>query len=542
MINKIVYINTSIKSTIDKLKTFKLFLVFSLIIVVSCYGFSLFNTTISVDDLALSMYLNGDISILAGCRWGTYVIIKLFGVSVFSPFIMKIIGLFFFALSVVFLMTILNKINGNSDALCLYAFGLTYISFPLINELYEYSSAFLSFSVCLFLISLVLLSRTCCNNNELSGFLIEGLVIAPAMAGYESTIFVYISMVLVILFIKNNNRRYNWVFDGFKYVPQLVIAFVLRYAIGFAIIKCCNLDYAINGSGMLVWGKADLLYIINQLKYNLLYYVVRADIYMPILEFLLSILLITIIEIKSIINNKSSLILLLLIIISVFGLSLLQGSYMAYRTAQTIQLFVSFVVYDFVCLFENKFILGIHFKPVLVILIMLLLLRQSVYLHNLLSLNNQRSNNEASVAQNIGYRLYSEYDISKKVIFCGEYQLGDFINNQIIVSENNTAGKFEMLIRKMIGHNETKYYDEFVKTNVNSILNWNSIAFNSQIMMREYLSYYGYDIKVVEEIDINRHDWIEKYELIAKENQMKPLEIKDMGSYILVYFGPTIDR
>ena len=67
-------------------------------------------------------------------------------------------------------------------------------------------------------------------------------------------------------------------------------------------------------------------------------------------------------------------------------------------------------------------------------------------------------------------------------------------------------------------------------------------AFNGQVMIQKYLSYYGFDINVLSDLSDEEEDKLKGYyELIAKEENMKPFDIKDMGDYILVYLGPTID-
>ena len=66
-------------------------------------------------------------------------------------------------------------------------------------------------------------------------------------------------------------------------------------------------------------------------------------------------------------------------------------------------------------------------------------------------------------------------------------------------------------------------------------------AFNGQVMIQKYLSYYGFDINVLSDLSDEEEDKLKGYyELIANEENMKPFDIKDMGDYILVYLGPTI--
>ena len=108
----------------------------------------------------------------------------------------------------------------------------------------------------------------------------------------------------------------------------------------------------------------------------------------------------------------------------------------------------------------------------------------------------------------IGYRLYSEFDISKPVVFCGNYDLGDMIKKEV---------------------------KGVTESNVNSVINWSMVAYDNQDMMKELFSYYGYDIKVLDEPfeKMNLGD----YNAIAIQNGMKALEIRDLGDYIMVFFG-----
>ena len=55
-------------------------------------------------------------------------------------------------------------------------------------------------------------------------------------------------------------------------------------------------------------------------------------------------------------------------------------------------------------------------------------------------------------------------------------------------------------------------------------------------MMQEYLSYYGYDVKTLDDLPWYKY---ENYLYMAKDLNMKPYEIRDMGDYIFVYFGDS---
>ena len=193
-------------------------------------------------------------------------------------------------------------------------------------------------------------------------------------------------------------------------------------------------------------------------------------------------------------------------IASLFGISLLQGVTLPLRVAHIMSVFVAFVAYYvLICLGKSNFK---KLKTVMIILLFFLAYRQSVCLHTLLALNNQRSDNEARIVNSLGQRLYSEFDLHKPVIFCGYYDMGDNINRQS---------------------------EDLTETNVKSILNWAMVAFGNQDMMKEIFSYYGYDINVME--DPFKEKDIYDYTEEAILSGMRPFGVKEFDDYILVYFG-----
>ena len=57
--------------------------------------------------------------------------------------------------------------------------------------------------------------------------------------------------------------------------------------------------------------------------------------------------------------------------------------------------------------------------------------RQSLYIGKILNLNNLRSDNELSIAREIGLELYREYDTSKDIVFVGDFDLGSYKRNEM---------------------------------------------------------------------------------------------------------------
>ena len=151
-------------------------------------------------------------------------------------------------------------------------------------------------------------------------------------------------------------------------------------------------------------------------------------------------------------------------------------------------------------------------------------------MNSLLTLNHIRSENEMAMAYQIGYHLKSEYD-DKEVVFVGEYSLGNYINEEVMVGKSSWNEK--LFYRILPSEYKEKTY-KYVHTNVNSLFEWSETAFESQSMTKEYFKYCGFDIQTVE--TFTEEFYLKNVE-IAKKREMKPFEIMDMGDYLIVCIG-----
>lgn len=540
------------KNLKDNIKSFKInvlnnkvFVFFVLLFTIVAYGYNMFNTTISMDDMAFFTFA-GDIHYAVKImRWGIYLLYPFIGTAEFSPGINSLFAVILLQIAAILLCFLFYSLNGKKNNIYLYTvLASLFITYPLINEIWCCSAMSvnicyngISFYMCLALLALVYLYYV--DVFTIKSVIISGLFMSPVMAGYESVVFFYITVVLIIIYYKNYQKEYNkkndWFFDGIRYALPLIIALFVRIAVGNVLIMIYNVEPA-SSLGRSAWLSKSFKEIIIQILYNGWYYLIRGLSYFPIGEFVIALVIFVIITIIDSKNNSFNLLLGLFVILSVFLLSVVQGDYLYYRLAQTVQLFVAYVGYLLVDRFEGTV------NKVFIILLLFICLRQSICLHTYLTLNNQRSNNEAFIAQTIGSKLYSEFDTSKTIIFCGEYQLGNFIEDQITIDDDKLGGKVENSLRKLLGVEKSREYEEYISNNINSYFNKQMDAFNGQTMLQRYLAYYGYDIKVLENLSDEEEDKLKGYyELIAKENNMKPYQIKDMGDYILVYLGPTID-
>ena len=520
---------------------YKIFIFFYTII---AYGFNIFNRTVSMDDLALSYFGDGMKIMLKGTRWSEYFLGTKILFSDYLPTIRGLISIIMLIIVSIMMCYLFYLIDEKIDINKIILFSSLFLTFPLINEMWEFG--YNSISIYFVLVIVSILIQFCDENGSIKKKIIAGIILSPAMAGYESVVFVYITLVFIILYLKEiSGKQYQkgWFFDGLGYILPLIIALLLRYIIGFSLVKLYGLEYQNVGNGAIKWFADGFKECLISVLYNGWYYIIRGLSYFPIGEFVISMFIFLIITIKERTNGKKNVLpIAFFLIMSLFFLSFLQGEYLHYRNAQTLQVFVPFVAYLLLTEIRDKKIFNINIKTIITVLLFYVSFRQSVYLHQLLALNNQRSDNEMAVFREIGYKIYSEFDKDKTVIFCGEYQLGDYIEDQITVKEGSIAEKVEDWLREITGKEEGRLYQEFVSTNVNSYYNTQKDAFNGQSMIKYYMSYLGYDINVVDNLTDEEEGYLKHgYEEIAKKENMKPYEIKDMGDYLLVYLGPTID-
>ncbi len=506
-------------------------------IIILSYSFDLFNRTVGIDDLARLHYIGEESAMIKATRWGMFLWNRLLSNAEYAPFVDKFFGIIFLAASAVIFSFILFSYIEDSKyrILICSVFSCLYVSYPLINEIWNYNGA--NMVICgnavLVGISIIILKY---GSSKTRSIIITSLMLTPVVSSYEASAFLYITVVLsVLLFDLIVYNKKDWFRTGLNYAAPLVLAVALRYIIGYALIALLKYNYSVNGDTVLHWHNRFSIH--SQIKLlienNFGKYVIRGLVYFPITIFDLALLLFTICIFGVYISKKDLRIILLYVFLltSLFAQAILQNVSLPYRTAQPIQFFTALGFTVFLCAIKNYRQIKLFF--ISFVLICYICLRQGVFLNRILALNNQRSENEIAIVHNIGYELKSNYD-DKPVVFAGSINLGSFIEKQICVDESTIGGRIYTLIAKDFGFYSE--HREVIDTDINSLINWNTLAFSSQKMMAELFSYNGYDIKVK---DTMTREEIKEFYKIAIDKNLRELEICDMGDYILVFLGET---
>lgn len=493
------------------------------------YGFSAVNPTVGIDDLARDIYIGKGHAMFSATRWGMNIWVKLLSTLKFIPGIDHMIGIILMvcaALSYSFLFFTLS--NNKQYSLKYTVFSCLFITYPLINEIWEYNGANFMVAGNMFIVTSVLAYMEYHKHLDWRTILVCGIPMSLVASSYETGIFVYISSVLIVVFYKycvvgRNDKKAGWFFDGASYIPVLVLSVVIRIVVGVLIIKALGLTYKVNGVASIQMYLSDFLY-------NGILYIFHSLIYPPITVFLIMLIMLFVYSVLLCKKNNGVLpfVLFVLIAFSLFGQAFLTLGMMPYRTAHTLIVFVAFCGFLFTEIGEERF--GKRTYLIVFCALIYLAYQQGLYLDSLLTLNHIRSENEARIATQIGYTLESQFD-NKPVVFVGRYSLGEYIEDNVYIGYTKWNDKLFRQIRSIKNPSE-KY--KAIHTNINSNLAWSTRAFGNQEMLKAYFSYLGFDIDLVDGFNDELYNLnLEK----AKEYNMKPYEIRDEGEYLLVCLG-----
>lgn len=525
------------KAFYDDILSKKLFYLPILFFAIVGYSFSIYNRTISIDDLARDYYIGGGNPFFNG-RWGTAIWNNLIGISVvLDPLIDRFSALLLLVLASFLLCYLLFSISGVENIIPYTITASSFITFPLINEIWEYTGAnfMVCGNLCLVSIGTVYLREYVLQDPTPKKLLLSSLFFILPASSYETAIFYYISLVNIVILleaIESNDNSLNfkdWARNIIIYFIPIVVALIIRIIVSQLIMVLFRMPYNPGGASTgILWFSDNVFHVLKcMFAFNIVHYVLYALIYFPITIFLLvSFLFILYILLYK--NRSKVVVLSIFVFLSLFSQSIIQGFELSYRHAQTISLFVAFTVF----LYSNLSICR-YWKYCVYSLFFLLCWHQSVYMNRILGLNNLRSDNEMAILGEIGYRITSEYE-KKPVVFIGHYQISKSIENFVSVRENTWNGDlFFLLYEKFITKIERPY--RYVGSNVHPAT-W------EYYQIHDFFSYCGYDIDVIPNYlygeDVEKEEVIKNLSTqIANEKHLKPYQIYDSGEYLIVNFN-----
>ena len=497
-----------------------------LIFSMAAFGFDICNRTVSIDDLRNGIYLD------SFTRWGNNFLLLLLGLTDYSPFIEKFFALLNFILSGTLLCFLLSRYEQNKRVFGYSFLTCVLVTFPLITEHWSYNVTIFSSSLGL-LMSLLAILVIQANNSKINRSIYAGLLMVIPISSYEASIFSYIAIFCILVFYeyviceKSKISIRKWLSLCVTYTIPLLIALIIRLIVYGCLVIIIGVKNPNAGNSIIYWFQGDIIHnLVNMIGGNAFMYVINGLVYLPITEFVISAIvfwgIIIVLSIKR--HSFSPLLLGLIVFVALFALSLLQCYPLMYRAAQSISIFVAFVVYlvyRYTVIANKKYL-----QVVCVVFFSLLCFRQSAFINRVQSLNNQRSDNEIATIRDVGRRLVSDYD-NKPVVFVSQYYSGEWIEKRNHVDSNSWNGKLFFAICKPFDDLFAgRDYSRIVRDNIGTFV-WNPET------AKDMLAYCGYDIDVVQYPSPLIGEAIE----ISKQMELKPYQIIDNGSYIIVQLG-----
>ena len=514
------------------------------------YGYSVTHQTISIDDLRRDYYLGRQATKLSG-RWGMVFWTRLMGATRYAAFIDKYFALVFLLLASVTFAALLHHITKKNRILPYTIFSAAMVTYPLLNEIWEYTGT--DFFVCgnmlicgLVLIRLTLLSEEtrglpfkALAKCAAGPFILAGVLLSLVASSYEAGVFFYITAACLVLFLRyavpGRGIKSPWLTDGILCAVPIALGVVLRFVFGAAILALTHRTYYGGGDTGIKWQVT----LMGLIRLVLVDYVAKGLIYFPITIFAFCAGFFVLLCAVLCIRRKSLLPALLgvLTLISLFGLSLLQGSPQPYRTGQNLSVFTAFVCYLYAFyaddeLTREKAGAGVGkirkgLMQAVLFGLLYLCLHMSTYNNWILSLNNQRSMNEEAVAWNLGYELQAHYP-PKPIIFVGWEYVGSYIESQMRTDPSAWNGNLYIRAYRRLQGGQDPANLRSAQTNVNSVLTW---SVQTDDMMQQYFMYHGFDLPILPTTETAVREEAAAY---AQEINMRAYQIEERENYIIV--------
>ena len=503
------------------------------------YGFSICSRTIHRDDLLKDHYNE---VLLYSDRWGMLVWSKLIGVTDLFPFVDRFVTVLFLLIASFLISSLFFLLsNRNRSVIPFTVLSSMLLTYPLVGEVFEYTGADVQYAgnLALMIFAFIYMTLKRKESTVRVIFIASFIMVLPA-SSYETGLFSYITLLCAAILYKYLKLQDShlcfkeWLIENGYYLSPVLLAVAFRFIVHFFILFISGTSHVQIGGTEIEYEHLTLAYLFGS---NVFKYYVAGLVYFPITVFVVfSICYVKLFLQRSIANHDYKVVFLAVVMyVSVFSLAFIRGLCMDYRIAQTVTIFVAFVAFLLCELYQSRL------RLIIPSALLFLCWHQAVYLNNILSLNNMRSNNEIISLQYIGNRVISEFDNKKPVVFISEQDpyggyLGPWIEKRAYADKNSWNGRlFENLVNKYLPEKYRHY--KYINSNINNILNWTDIN-----QIKSFFSYCGYDISIVSFSSIlnSEDDPVERKRLVVEyetaSTTMNPLEIRDIGKCLLVKY------
>ena len=432
------------------------------------FGWQLIRFNIGIDDLVRDRYLGG--GLFSQGRFSSPIVSYSFGFFKAFPFFEPFLGVLFLTAAAFLLICLFQKASkGVFSRGVLTFFACIFVSYPLTNELFVYKGSDLYLGVGYFLaaLSLVIVSgifrkdgvpgETDAKRSQVESIclrlLFSTLIWIFLVSLYEALAAVYLVLVSLYLFTEvmtgekragkeTGDKNPGYIRKYFVFLAPAVLGIVLEYLLGLLLTSIIKPAVTIPaGSGIYIPETFSAEYFVNMF-YQMFRKLFLAGLwYYPVALFAVSVLIaLVVFTVTGISKRRASVILFALgTFAGLFGLGILTGGSVKYRTCLSFAPFVAFCVtlliyYSVRGLRENR---GLHIA--IQVCAAVIILTQVVSINLCFYNNDLRWQEEKAVLTDCGEALKDFGD--KPVIFIGEYTLSDNILSRKYVTADDPLYK-----------------------------------------------------------------------------------------------------
>lgn len=522
----------------------------ALLTTVIAYGYAATNITIGIDDVRGTLEIGEGRQVLASGRFSQAVLPALLGYHkewIENSFAIDVFALMLLLLSAVNCCILFRKKSKDSISMtALSIFSSLMLTYPLINEFWEYSHINLCICAGVFISTFVIYTVDAWMETKWNAWkvLLIALLMTFVCSSYESAVSVYIFLVFAVIFlaILFDSKRWSMsliIKTGLVYVIALVGGLIGRMVIHRTIMVLLHIAYDTNGNTGIEWKLNELGTQLHNLIVNWCdMYLLKSIIYFPLTEMLIAGILYIWLVIYFLKKSKKYIIIVpgIGMLISLVALSLVQGSITYYRACQVFAFFIAFVGMLLYYVFQNS---GKRYMANIALLLLCwICIVQAFNLNYWLTLNHLRSEEEQRVIYDIGIDLRKNYDMSKSVVFVGSYWLSDEITERSSIAKEDIRWKtYSHVYSKLHNADYDQVYNsgsrKLAQTNVNSVISW---ALGDQKDMQALFAKEGFSVEITEDSEIRNEAYKKVYNGEVPVYPKKGY-IEEQEEYIAVYVG-----
>lgn len=487
----------NLKEEINYFIKSKIFVIPLIIFSILGYGFAITNSSIHIDTLAFDIYYRGGEFIAQG-RFGAALFENIFHVMNYNPFFNDFLSVILLMAVAVLFCVLLKKIVKDKISITSYSiFASTFVTYSLIHEIFVYNTgitiafSFFNIWLCMYFLSNYF------QKPQQKYLAYITAILTFTIAIYESFASVYLCTIfaLFILEIIFNKKKYSFqefIIKVLQSLLPLIGAIVIGKIITIILMRFFHIESSMLAAKNIYYFTNGIIPTIKQLIRTCIEnFILKGLFYYPIFLFAVFTLISLIFGLKQAYRKKDIVLFLsfLCFFIAAISLSIVQGIAAQYRTCQSFMFYVAFLFFIFSALIEKKKMKK-WLKNCFICFLFLLIFYQAKDLHHWFYLNNLRYQNEEKVLLNIAYDLEKEYDISKPIIFVGNFEVSPYVEKEIYADKNNISYKIIKNMASILGEDLTQI--KINQTNVQSYLNWGMKAFGPSTQIVKWYDRLGY--------------------------------------------------